>query len=107
MGSRARCVVAPPPKVVVLREEHVGSLAGWLNDTLVIKVHGGSVRVGRVAIKADMDVRLLAEATISVEAHPYDRAASVRMEAMFWRVTWSAVSHGSDSPNRFGQLSGA
>src|SRR5215217_4021123 len=76
--------------VVVLQDNDVGTLAGSLEDTLVITVPGGKVRIGKIDIKTDHDLRLQDNATLSVEAHPYDTTASIRLEAMSWRVTWPA-----------------
>src|SRR5215211_2662834 len=40
LGGRV-ALVGPAGAAAVLHEEHVGALAGSLEDTLVIKVHGG------------------------------------------------------------------
>lgn len=88
LGGRM-ALVGPGGDTAVVRGEDVVGLQ-WLDETLVIDVHGGNVQVGSVEITTDMDARLLDDATLSVEAYPYDKAASIQIEGMHWRVSWPA-----------------
>ena len=40
--------------------------------------------------KAEIDVRLLETATVSVEARPYRKVADIRIETVNAQVTWEA-----------------
>jgi hypothetical protein len=84
-------LVGPNGETTVLHEDATTALAGSLEDTLVLKIHGGIVRMGSVKIEADLDVRLLQDATISVDARPYNKTAEIRVEAMHSRIAWPAT----------------
>lgn len=80
-------LVGPSGLTAVLSPHAVGALGDSLHDTLIAKVHGGTVCIGEIEVAAKHEVFLTEKANVSVTARPYTKTMELTFEFLSARLT--------------------